>query len=253
MILVDTRTLVPVSVTGDYCPMQCKHCGGVYLRHMVHVNEMESYARKGYRVFLVSGGMMPDGRIPFEPYYEKLKYLKEEYGLKYNFHIGFPQTFPTIVEELADVISADFFADASVMEEVYGISRTPQQILDILGRFEKPVVPHVTIGILCGKITHEFRALEILSKEYPWVVLNVFIPTLGTVYKDCFPPSVEEVEEIFRGARELFRTVFLGCMQPKGKYRVELQQRLHFIDGITKPVIEGERVMGCCAFYVISN
>ncbi len=254
MLLIDTSAVVPVSVTRSFCPMNCKHCGGVYLKHMIGVDEMEDYARKGYRTFLISGGMLRDGSIPFEPFRDDLSRLKKKYDLVYNFHIGFPKDFPEIVEEMADVISADFFANEEVMKEVYGISRRSDEILEILLMFSKPVVPHVTIGILCGKITHEFDSLEILSKHFDSIVLNVFVPTPGTLYSECDPPKVEEVVEVFKKARRMFKKVFLGCMQPRGVYRVKLQNAIfNLVDGITKPVISKPNVKNCCALEIISQ
>ncbi|MCD6450174.1 MAG: radical SAM protein [Thermotogaceae bacterium] len=251
MVLVDTTPVVPVSVTGNFCPMNCKHCGGVYLKHMIPVQKMEEFAKDGRKIFLISGGITKDGRIPFDNHYILLKTLKEKYNLRYNFHIGFPLEFPEKVDELADVVSADFYADPEVLKEVYGIERSIKDQLDIITSFKKPVVPHITIGVLCGKITHEYRALDILSDYFSSIVLNVFIPTRGTFYENCPPPDIEEAEKIFRYARRKFKAVFLGCMQPKGSYRTKLQRKLSFIDGITKPVLEKANTKNCCAFEVI--
>ena len=251
MKLIDTSYVVPVSVTGNFCPMNCKHCRGIYLKHMVRVEEMESFARSGRKVFLISGGMLPNGEIPFKPHEEVLRDLKERFSLLYNFHIGFPKKKPEVVERLADVVSADFYADSEVLKEVYGIRRDPDEILDVMLSFETPVVPHITIGALCGKLTHEYDALDVLSKHFRSVVLNVFVPTPLTAYENCPPPSVDDVVELFMYARERFERVILGCMQPRGSYRKRLQSRLGFVYAITKPVLEGERTHNCCAFEAI--
>jgi uncharacterized radical SAM superfamily protein len=254
LILVDTRHVVHVSVTGANCPMNCKHCGGVYLKHMVPVWEMEKYAKEGRKVFLISGGMSRSGEIPFERWRDLLKKLKENYNLRYNFHVGFPEEKDRVADEIADVISVDFFADPDVMEEVYGIRRTPWEQLGVMNSYTKPVVPHITIGVMCGEITHELRAVEMLSQHFDSIVLNVFIPTPGTVYEKCNPPDVNEVKKLFDLAKRAFKVVFLGCMQPKGRYREDLQKNISkFIDGITKPVIGGKRVYDCCAFQVLKE
>ncbi len=251
MILVDTTPVVPVSVTGDFCPMNCKHCGGVYLKHMIAVQKMEEFAKAGRKVFLISGGMTKDGKIPFDNHYQLLKSLKDKYNLKYNFHIGFPLEFPEIVDELADVVSIDFYADSVVLREVYGIDRSIEDQLKVITSFKRPVVPHITIGVLCGKITHEYTAIDILSNHFDRIVLNVFIPTRGTFYESCPVPDLNEVERVFEYAKEKFKVVFLGCMQPKGSYRIELQKRIGFIDGITKPVLKKANTRNCCAFEII--
>ena len=106
---------------------------------------------------------------------------------------------------------------------------------------------------MCGEITHEFRAIEILSRSFKHIVLNVFIPTPGTAYEKCPPPDVNEVLKVFKIARDRFKVVFLGCMQPKGSYRSDLQKSLTFVDGITKPVIDGKKTYNCCAFEVLKK
>ncbi len=253
-ILVDPSAVVPVSVTGNYCALRCRHCNAVYLKHMVRVSDMEKFARSGRKVFLISGGMTREGEIPFEPLYDVLSRLKREYSLKYNFHIGFPKSFPKVVEELADVVSADFFSDSDVLFEIYGLRRDPEHILEIMRSFTKPVVPHVTVGVRCGELSHEIESLNILSRHFKWIVLNVFIPTPGTFYENCPPPPIKDVVNVFEEARKLFKVVFLGCMQPRGKYRLELQREIeNLVSGITKPVLKKPTVSDCCAFQVIRS
>lgn len=253
MILVDTRYVVPVSVTGSRCPMNCKHCGGVYLKHMVPIWDMKKFVDEGRKVFLISGGMSINGEIPFGKWEVILEKLKKENTLKYNFHVGFPRRRNEVANKLADVISADFFADPDVMEEIYNIRRDPLEQIYVMKSYDVRVVPHLTIGVMCGEITHELRAIEMLSKNFRSIVLNVFIPTPSTVYENCPSPSLDDVLKIFKIAREKFDVVFLGCMQPKGVYRNELQSKIRFVDGITKPVINGERNYNCCAFEVLKK
>ncbi len=253
MILVDTRYVVPVSVTGPNCPMNCKHCGGVYLKHMVPIWDMKRFVDEGRKVFLISGGMNIDGEIPFERWEDLLLKFKEKGNLRYNFHVGFPRRRNEVANKLADVVSVDFFADPDVMEEVYGIRRDPLEQIDVMKSYDVDVVPHLTIGVMCGEITHEFRAIEILSRSFKRIVLNVFIPTPGTAYEKCPPPDVNEVLKVFKIARDRFKVVFLGCMQPKGSYRSDLQKSLTFVDGITKPVIDGKKTYNCCAFEVLKK
>ena len=210
MILVDPRYVVPVSVTGDWCALRCKHCNAVYLEHMVRVDDMKAFAERGRKTFLISGGMTKEGVIPFKSRVEILRDLKREYNLRYNFHIGFPKTPPECVDDLADVISADFFSSSDVLREVYGIDRRPEEILSVLLSFSKPVVPHITVGIMCGELSHEFESLRILSKHFDRVVLNVFIPTPRTAFERCPPPSIEDVRRVFEEARRVFKPCFWG-------------------------------------------
>jgi len=235
MIKIDPSATMSVTVTRG-CPMGCPHCGGHYLRHMVHVDDMEKYVDK-YNSFLISGGMMPDGHIPFEGYIPKLYDLKKRYDLKYNFHIGFPEDTPSQLDDLADVVSFDMFGDSTILKNIYNISRTPKEILEVVTPLKAKKVPHITIGVMRGKITHEYAAIDLLSKYFSTVVLNVFIPTAQTKFQDCTPPSVEEVGEVFKYASERLENVVLGCMQPRGEYRKRLQEEVQkYVDFLVKPV-----------------
>ncbi|ABS61535.1 MULTISPECIES: radical SAM protein [Fervidobacterium] len=245
---IDPSSTLPISVTKS-CPMNCGHCGGHYIKHMVHIDDIEKYLDR-YNSFLVSGGMFPSGEIPFKPYLEKLRQLKETHDLKYNFHIGFPKNPPYELEGIADVISFDFFGDKDVLKELYGIDRTPEEILDSILPLNVKKVPHVTIGVICGKITHEPKAIDILSEYFNSIVLNIFIPTTGTKYSDCQPPLLEEVEKIFDLASKKFEKITLGCMQPKGDYRKKLQEIVsNYANFIVKPFDKNYAFDGCCAFY----
>ncbi|MCD6551193.1 radical SAM protein [Thermotoga sp.] len=249
MKTIDPSHTIPVSVTGTFCALNCPHCGARYLRHMISVEEIPLYVKKGYKSFLISGGMLADGSIPFEVHRDVLREYRERYNLLYNFHVGFQKS--EVAKELADVVSMDFFGDPEVMKRIYGLDLTPQEILQI-ARFYEKVVFHITIGILGGKITHEEKALEILSKETDTVVLNVFIPTPETPFADKNPPALEDTVRIFEKARRLFKRVILGCMQPKGEYRKKLQELLkESVDFITKPVGGEGNFKGCCAFIAL--
>jgi len=256
MIKIDPSATMSVTVTRG-CSMNCPHCGGHYLRHMVHVDEMEKYVGR-YNSFLVSGGMMPDGHIPFEGYIPKLYDLKVTYGLKYNFHVGFPENTPFELDSLADVVSFDMFGDSNVLKDIYSISRTPEEIIEIVMPLKAKKVPHITIGIMCGKITHEYRAIDLLSKYFDTVVLNVFIPTPNTKFQSCMLPNIEEVVDVFKYASEKINNVVLGCMHPRGEYRKSLQERVQkYIGFLVKPVDKSNNLTdkiydfcGCCAFRV---
>ncbi|ODN31101.1 radical SAM protein [Fervidobacterium thailandense] len=249
-IRIDPSATLPVTVTRG-CGLNCPHCGGHYLKHMVHVDEMEKYLDT-YRSFLISGGMDREGRIPFEPYLDKLRRLKVEHGLSYNFHVGFPKRPPYELDEVADVVSFDFFADPEVLWSIYGLRRTPEDILDAILPLKVIKVPHVTVGIACGVITHEYKALEILSQHFPYVVINVFVPTAGTTFSKCSPPHVDEVAGLFEFARSRFDDVFLGCMHPRGTYRLELQERvLNVATGIVKSIDREYDFSGCCALWFL--
>ncbi|MGJ8454818.1 radical SAM protein [Pseudothermotoga sp. U03pept] len=213
--------------------------------------EMEKFIQLGYRSFLISGGLNSDGEIPYsKAVLDKLLFLKEKYDLQYNFHIGFPNRLAAELQEIADVISFDFFSDREIMKKIYGLYREPMDQINVLTSTQISAIPHITIGVDCGKITHELESLHILSEYFSVIVLNVFIPTLGTHYANCLPPKLDDVRRVFEYAKGRFKVVTLGCMQPRGVYRLHLQNELRELaDVIVKPV-KGcqESFEGCCAF-----
>ncbi|ANQ54069.1 radical SAM protein [Thermosipho affectus] len=247
MVIVNPSGTLPISVTKS-CPINCKHCGGVYIKSMTHIDDMERYTKR-YKSFLISGGMMFDGTIPFKGYIKKLKDLKEKYNLIYNFHIGFPKNPPFEIDEIADVISFDFFSDKDVMKDIYKLSRSPEEILNSVLPLKAQKIPHITIGIFCGKITHEIKSLEMLKEYFDSIVLNIFIPTKKTEFENCKPPAINDVKMVFDMAQKHFKTVVLGCMHPHGKYREVLLNNISpdiFVNSASKIY----DYKGCCSLYL---
>ncbi|AJC74566.1 radical SAM protein [Pseudothermotoga hypogea DSM 11164 = NBRC 106472] len=255
MVFVDPSGTIPISLTGKFCHMNCAHCGGHYLSHMKTLREMDQLAKEGRRSFLISGGLEEDFLVPFRKHLHQLRYLKETYELSYNFHVGFPQSPVIELEGLADVVSFDFFADPKVMEAVYGFSVEPTKLLDAIARTRVVAVPHITVGILEGHISHEYEALKMLSERFNVVVLNVFVPTPGTKFSQALPPDLLQVKELFSYAAENFEHVILGCMQPRGEYRRSLQQSVKdFVSVIVKPVFKVDfDFKGCCALWLAKS
>ncbi|QTA37292.1 radical SAM protein [Thermosipho ferrireducens] len=248
MLTINPSKTLPISVT-KYCALNCKHCGGVYIKRMIHISEMEKYVKR-YKSFLISGGMGKEGIIPFKNYIEFLTRLKLKHDLLYNFHIGFPETPPYEIEEIADVVSFDFFSDPEILNEIYGIKRTPEHIIKVVSSLKTKKVPHITIGVLCGNITHEFNSIELLSKYFDTIVLNIFIPTKRTLYENCNPPEIEIVAQVFKEAKKKFKTVILGCMHPHGTYREKLLELIK--EDLSIFVNSSEKkpdFKGCCALY----
>ncbi len=250
MIGITPGATLPVTVTKS-CALNCPHCNSHYLKGMVYIDDIEKYIPR-FKSFLISGGMLPDGRIPYENHLGKLKKLKVEYGLTYNFHIGFPLKKPVELIGIADLISFDFFGDSKILQDIYGIKRVPEDIINTVLELGVYAVPHITFGIFCGKITHEYKAVDILSNYSDSLVVNVFIPTPGTTFENCQPPEVDNVVEFVKYAKSKIKNVVTGCMIPRGEYRKNLQEKIeNLIDGIVKPVNKEQiKFHGCCSFYL---
>ncbi|MDU2064153.1 MAG: radical SAM protein [Sporomusaceae bacterium] len=215
-----------ITLTGSRCDLKCSHCGGHYLQGMKPVTAIAAEKQRGARSFLVSGGCLADGRVPFGDSLELLAELKQD--VRYNLHVGLiADDEIEKVAALADTVSFDFVGDDRTIQEVLHLNRT---VADYVACYESlkqhcSVIPHICIGLYGGEIRGEYRALEELQRlGADKITFIVFTPTKGTAFADKNPPALTEVEKIFAAARRLFPHIplQLGCMRPGGAYRREL-------------------------------
>jgi uncharacterized radical SAM superfamily protein len=216
------KTLV-VSLTGDRCELDCAHCGGHYLRHMVPVWDADP---QGATSCLISGGSDRRGRVPVTSHLDVVERLRA--GRILNWHVGLigKEEIEAILPYV-DIISFDFVGDSETIAEVYGLQARAEEYAATyhLLRSYATVVPHITVGLRRGSIGHEYRALETLEElGVDGLVFIVLVPTPGTRYADCQPPSAQDVAALLAEARLRFPTapIHLGCMRPRGEYRQQL-------------------------------
>lgn len=250
-----------VSLTGLKCALNCRHCGAHYLQFMKSIENLNLNDSK--TSLLISGGCDKEGRVPIKENLDLLKKLKKQ-GFKLNLHTGLfdvrangPRTTHCVrvrgehsplldeIKDLADSVSFDFLVDDDTIKTVYGFDKTGEDYCDLLkAMLDKGlnVTPHITIGILGGKIKGEYEALRAL-KNLPCkeVVLLIFIPTKGTFYENCAPPPIAEVEKLFYYARKILKDkkITLGCLRPKGSYRylTDITAIGNYFDKIVMPHI----------------
>lgn len=217
----------PITLTGKSCDLDCAHCGGHYLEHMVDMSEAEEVLKKrGSSSCLLSGGCDHKGTVPLA---EQIKFLEKlKRGYRLNSHLGLAsQEEIDEVSKHVDVVSFDFVTDQETIQEVYNLPHTAQDYIDCYQalREKTTVFPHICIGLKGGEIKGEYQTLDILEKiGADALVFIVFIPTKGTTYQDRQPPALEEVGKVLAAARIKFPKIpiYLGCMRPKGRYRGEL-------------------------------
>jgi hypothetical protein len=96
------------------------------------------------------------------------------------------------------------------------------------------------LGLHFGKLLGEWRALELVRRHRPkLVVLVVLMPLYGTPMAAVEPPPLPEIAAFFRAAREAFPhvPVGLGCARPVGPQKAAID-RLAVdagLDGIAYP------------------
>jgi uncharacterized radical SAM superfamily protein len=131
------------------------------------------------------------------------------------------------------------------VQEVLGLSAGQEDFIASLKAIMRhvPVVPHLTAGLLGGRISGETDAVDILSSlGIRKIVVNVFIPTPGTPLATASPPPATEVVRLLNIAREKIGSVYLGCMRPAGEYREKLDVlSLGIADRIVMPSREARQ------------
>ena len=216
---------LPVSVTGTACALRCAHCNGHYLAGMRTLGDP---ALAGARSLLISGGCDRSGAVPVLPQLPAI--LQAGAGKRLNWHLGLVDEETVLaIRPYVDVVSFDLVGDDETIREVYGLERTVDDYVAAYRMLRRHVrvVPHITVGLLGGRLRGERQALRLLQElGAEALVLIVFIPTPGTRYANCPPPAVEEVADILAEARLAFpsRPVLLGCMRPRGAYRDRLDE-----------------------------
>jgi uncharacterized radical SAM superfamily protein len=212
-----------VSLTGARCELGCAHCGGHYLQHM---QPIASAQVEGATSVLVSGGCDPIGRVPVAGHLDEIRALRS--GRRLNWHVGLiDEPAMRAIAPYVDVISFDVVGDRETIREVYGLEATPEDYAATYAMLRRHarVVPHITVGLRCGKLGHERPALDLLAEiGLETLVLIVFMPTPGTRYAGCPPPEVEAVAGLLAEARQRFPEIplQLGCMRPRRGYRARL-------------------------------
>jgi uncharacterized radical SAM superfamily protein len=222
-----------VSVTGNGCALNCMHCGGKVLQTMHAaqtpqklIEVCSNLKQQGAVGVLVSGGCLPDGTVPIEPFAEALGAVKD-LGLTVFVHTGIikPETARQLKKAQVDAALIDVIGSNRTIREIYNLPVTVQDYensLKALNDCGVPFVPHVIVGLQNGKLEGELEALKLIKQFQPAaVVLIAFMPIHGTAMQDTAPPSPIDVAKVTAIARVMFAQtpLVLGCMRPKGKHR----------------------------------
>lgn len=220
-----------VSITGGECYLNCRHCGGHYLKQMKNTNspeKLKQFCRRlddgGGAGILISGGSTPDGRVPLERFYQTLEWIKEETGLIVNVHTGLldEDQAEAIASTGIDVASVDVVGSRETIKGVYGLDVGPEEYINALVFLRDAgvpqVAPHICVGLDHGRIVGEYNALKLVSDINPEVIVILgLIPTAETPMANVNPPSVKDIMMVVFKSRELCpdSDIALGCMRSR--------------------------------------
>jgi hypothetical protein len=201
----------------------------------------------GMEGFLITGGSDARGRLPWSRFLDALAEVKRRTGLHLSVHSGMVdrQTAAALKQAGVDQANLDIVGAEETWREVIHLADGAALLddsLDALHTAGLEVVPHVVMGIHKGRIVGERRALEILRRYPPkllvWVAL---MPLPGTPMAGAAPPALEEAARLLGESRLLFpeSEIALGCARPRGEYGRALE-RMAIDAGVNRVALYAE-------------
>jgi uncharacterized radical SAM superfamily protein len=231
-----TTDFPTISITGNACFLNCKHCGGKVLETMHPAVTPQTLfelglnlKQKGAKGVLVSGGCLSDGSVPIDKFIPVLARFKRDLGLTVFVHTGIikSDTASALKEAGIDAALIDVIGSTETVKKIYNLSITSRDYDESLKELHKaklPLVPHVIVGLNDGKLDGELAALKMIANVAPSaIVIIAFMPIHKTPMAKTPPPKPIEIAKVIAAARTMFpkTPIVLGCMRPKGKLRSE--------------------------------
>jgi len=230
-------TFPSISITGRFCALKCKHCGGRVLNTMLPavtpeqlVNLCTHLKQKGAIGCLISGGCLPNGSVPLGKFMDPIAKVKRDLGLTVVVHTGVIEL--SMAERLkeagVDAALIDIIGSDETIKEIYRLNVEVQDFdrsLKALHESGIPFVPHVLVGLHYGKLKGESKALQMISKYEPSAVIVIaLMPIHATPMENVSPPTSADVARVLAMARLMKpkTPLVLGCMRPKGKGKGEI-------------------------------
>jgi uncharacterized radical SAM superfamily protein len=258
-ILFFNEPFTPVSVTGTECELNCKHCEKHYLEHMLDGSggklraAVVNLAKKGRSGVLLSGGSKLDGSVPTYELSDEIRQIKDDTHLKMSAHTGIiNQEQAKSLATWLDMALVDCIGSDAVISEILGLPNTVSDYdatLKFLTDAGIPIAPHIIAGLNNGALDGEFRAVEMVKKYDPdVVVIVVFIPTKNTACAGTPPTDLEDVVSVIAKARQEFpqTPLSLSCVRPGGRYRSRLDE-CAILCGIDRIAVPSRSAYQLCA------
>lgn len=236
----DATEFIPISLTGTACALNCDHCQAILLKGMADLARFNgslfdlcaTLAEGGARGVLISGGSDRQGRVPLLKHISDLIRVRRELGLIIRVHPGLPdeETSAALAHVDVDGVMVDIIGYRDTIRDVYHLDATPEDYEAVLARLERhglPTVPHIILGLHYGRMLGEWRALEIIARHPPkLLVLVILMPLAETRMAFTQPPPLDEVAGFFEMARQALPTtpIMLGCARPMGPIKERIDR-----------------------------
>ncbi|MBD3229277.1 MAG: hypothetical protein GF329_13925 [Candidatus Lokiarchaeota archaeon] len=255
-IFYPNKSFPSISITGDKCALNCKHCNHHYLENMIHatnkkklINICRDLDDSGANGCLISGGFNDDAKLPLDNFLDALKIIKKNTNLILNLHTGLidRKLAHNLGEIGIDLVSFDVAGDEYVINNIYGLEKNPNDYRNSLKWLLESeigsIAPHICIGLNKNDPLSEYYSLSLI-RDIPHInpeviVLIAFIPTKGTNMESIQAPSPELISKIICLTRLIFPTseISLGCMRPKKKNLRNSIEKIAFNSGIQRIVL----------------
>ena len=240
-----------ISVTGSSCSLMCQHCRGKLLQRLIPATTSEELEKKalglyrsGAKGILLTGGCDERGRVPIRNLIPAIKKLKETTDLILIAHTGFisGEEAGSLKDSGLDGIGFDVMGDMTSVLDVYGLHLSEKEYVDSLQAISDSgllIFPHVCVGIHFGKLSGEYRALEMIRLIAPaTVIITGLMPLAGTPMEHIKPNPLD-FEKVIKKAIVMFPDipVILGCAHSSGKDRADIEKMalLCGVSGIAAP------------------
>jgi len=226
-----------LSITGDYCELQCDHCRGKILESMISasnpndiIKKCEKLEEKGNVGCLISGGSLKNGTLPWEDFISAIQTVKETTNLYISVHCGIIDlpTATKLKKAGVDQALIDVIGDNETLKNIYHCDFGIEKIADSLNALKKadiPAIPHIVVGLNYGKIKGEYHAIEMVKQYNPDVLTIVsLMPLKGTPMENTLPPRPEKIARIIAKARlEMPNTpISLGCARNRSDHMIDV-------------------------------
>ena len=269
-LFTPSRLFPSVSITGEECALQCKHCRGRLLEGLIPAVEPDALLRiaseldeNGALGMLVTGGCDREGRVEIERVLSAVRQIKNETDLLVIAHTGFVR--PSVAEMLAgsgvDGVALDVVGDSATAKRVYGLDVAPEDYLESMCALLDAgvdVFPHVCVGLNFGRLSGEYHALRLIreaSVSVSRVVITALMPLPGTPMAGRKPDPADVLRVVCDAAKLFsYERVLLGCAHSVGRDRgvietLALESGVMNIALPTMRLVRYAHAMGCDVNY----
>jgi len=264
---IPSKYYIPLSLSGQYCELNCPYCGGRFIRFMEDastpsklMNILSTNYMRGCRGFLLSGGFTKDGYLIISKEQLRIvkRFKKDHPDTVISIHLGVaPKELIEITWE-SGIDYIDFEVPPSNAFIKYYKRVKGKNVKHYIDTIEYAISlggkdflkPHIILNSKYSLISDELKMInELRNLGLNFLVLLIEIRNeLRQVFSR---EDFQRFLKVLKEARRLFRTLSLGCMRPhsfRRKYD-EVVIRLGLVDRVAIPYSRLLKKYNCEVIY----